>query len=33
VNTVSRLVGRLPSRRAVADWIAQAQDLPRRLEY
>lgn len=33
VNAVGRFVRRLPSRNAVADWIAQARDLPRRLEY
>lgn len=33
VNAASRLVRRLPARNAVGGWIAQAQALPRRLEY
>jgi predicted flap endonuclease-1-like 5' DNA nuclease len=33
VNAERRLVRRLPSRNAVANWITQAKDLPRRLEY
>jgi predicted flap endonuclease-1-like 5' DNA nuclease len=33
VNAERRLVERLPSRKAVANWIVQAQALPRRLEY
>jgi predicted flap endonuclease-1-like 5' DNA nuclease len=33
VNAQSRLTRRVPSRNLVENWIAQARELPRRLEY
>ena len=33
VNAQSKLTGRVPPRNQVEKWIAQAQELPRRLEY
>jgi predicted flap endonuclease-1-like 5' DNA nuclease len=33
VNEAKKLVRKLPGRDQVADWIAQAKDLPRRLTY
>jgi predicted flap endonuclease-1-like 5' DNA nuclease len=32
INTDRRLAGRMPTRRAVEKWVAQARDLPRLLE-
>jgi predicted flap endonuclease-1-like 5' DNA nuclease len=33
VNAESKLAGRLPSRKMVGNWISQAQELPRGLQY
>ena len=33
INGEKNLAGRAPTRQAVMDWVAQAKDLPRKLEY
>ena len=33
INGEKRLAGRAPTRQAVMDWVAQARELPRKLEY
>jgi predicted flap endonuclease-1-like 5' DNA nuclease len=33
VNGQQRIAGRMPSQRMVEDWVAQAKELPRLLEY
>jgi predicted flap endonuclease-1-like 5' DNA nuclease len=33
INTQKSLAGRAPTQTAVMDWVAQAKDLPRKLEY
>lgn len=32
-NAQAKLAGRMPTKQAVADWIAQAKELPRLIEY
>jgi predicted flap endonuclease-1-like 5' DNA nuclease len=33
INAEKNLAGRAPTQNAVEDWVAQAKDLPRKLEY